>query len=90
MEWMVWTPSVAVFFSILILSLIGMVIWEIKSPTIERKGFLPISTTRGDRFFIGILGSAFINLLWIGLTDLTAWIGLGISLLYMGIIARWG
>ena len=90
MEWMVWTLPVAIFISLLILSLIGMVVWEIKSPTIERKGILPIATTRGDRFFIGLLGGAFVNLLWIGLTDLSAWFGLGLSLIYMAVIARWG
>lgn len=90
MEWMVWTPSVALFFILLILALIGLAVWEIKSPTIERKGFLPIATTRGDRFFIGILGGAFINLFWIGLTDLTAWIGLALSLVFMAVVGRWG
>lgn len=90
MEWMVWTPSVAIFFLVIILALVGMAIWEIKSPAIPRKGFLPLRTTRGDRFFIGILGAAFINLAWLGFTDLTQWIGLGLSLVYMLIIARWG
>jgi predicted small integral membrane protein len=32
-----------------------MTVWEIKSPTTMRKGFLPIATTRGDRLFIGLL-----------------------------------
>jgi predicted small integral membrane protein len=90
MEWMVWTPSVAIFFSVIILALVGMTIWEIKSPDVPRKGFLPMRTTRGDRFFMGILGAAFINLAWLGFTDLTQWIGLGLSLVYMFIIARWG
>ena len=90
MEWMVWTPSVAIFFSVIILALVGMTIWEIKSPDVPRKGFLPMRTTRGDRFFMGMLGAAFINLAWLGFTDLTQWIGLGLSLVYMFIIARWG
>jgi predicted small integral membrane protein len=90
MEWMVWTPSVAIFFSVIILALVGMTVWGIKSPSVPRKGFLPMRTARGDRFFIGILGSAFINLAWLGFTDLTQWIGLGLSLVYMFIIARWG
>ena len=90
MEWMVWTPPVAIFVSLIVGSLIGLTVWEIKSPTIERKGFLPIATTRGDRFFIGLLGAAFVNLFWIGLTDLSAWFGLGLSLIYMAVIARWG
>jgi predicted small integral membrane protein len=47
-----WTPPVASF-SPVVLMLIGMTVWEIRSPTIERKGFLPMRTTRGDRLFIG-------------------------------------
>jgi predicted small integral membrane protein len=47
--------------------LIGMTVWEIKSPTTERKGFLPIATTRGDRLFIGLLSAAYVNLAWLGL-----------------------
>jgi hypothetical protein len=47
---------VAVFFICIVLMLAGMTVWEIKSPTVLRKGFLPIATTRGDRLFIGLLG----------------------------------
>jgi glycerol transport system permease protein len=54
-EWMAWTLPVAVFFCSIVLMLIGMTVWELKSPTVERKGWLPITTTRGDRLFIGLL-----------------------------------
>ncbi len=47
-DWMAWTTPVAVFFTCIVLMLIGMTVWEIKSPTTLRKGFLPIATTRGD------------------------------------------
>ena len=46
---------VAVFFGCIVLMLVGMTVWELKSPTVMRKGFLPIATTRGDRLFIGLL-----------------------------------
>jgi predicted small integral membrane protein len=52
-SWMAWTLEVAVFFICVVLMLIGMTIWQLRSPSIERKWFLPISTTRGDRLFIG-------------------------------------
>ena len=58
---------VAVFFSCIALMLVGMTIWELKSPTVERKGFLPIRTTRGDRLFIGLLAAAWVNLAFLGL-----------------------
>jgi predicted small integral membrane protein len=65
--WMAWTTPVAVFFTCIVLMLIGMAVWELKSPTTLRKGFLPIATTRGDRLFIGLLAAAYINLAFIGL-----------------------
>ncbi|MCP4021973.1 MAG: DUF2160 domain-containing protein [Desulfobacteraceae bacterium] len=90
LEWMAWTIPTAIFFSVIVLMLISMTIWQILSPTIERRGFLPLSTTRGDRLFIGLLGSAYIHLAWIGLTDLTLWLGLGIAIVWMVIVMRWG
>ncbi|QTD45894.1 DUF2160 domain-containing protein [Ottowia testudinis] len=66
-DWMVWTLPVAVFFTCIVLMLIGMTVWEIKSPTVLRKGWLPIATTRGDRLFIGLLAAAYVNVIWVGL-----------------------
>ncbi|MBL8260330.1 MAG: DUF2160 domain-containing protein [Candidatus Competibacteraceae bacterium] len=75
--WMVWTTPVAVFFGCIALMLVGMTVWEIKSPTSLRKGFLPIATTRGDRLFIGLLTAAYINLGFIGLAGkFTEWLSL--------------
>ena len=42
-----------------------MTVWELAQPTIERRGFLPMPTTRGDRLFIGLLGAAWIHLGWL-------------------------
>jgi predicted small integral membrane protein len=76
-EWMVWTTPVAVFFSSIALMLFGMTMWEIKSPTTLRRGFLPIATTRGDRLFIGLLSAAYVNLAFVGITGkLVIWMGL--------------
>lgn len=75
--WMVWTTPVAVFFTCIALMLIGMTVWELKSPTVERKGFLPLATTRGDRLFIGLLGAAYINLAFVGMAGwLMEWLSL--------------
>lgn len=76
-EWMTWTTPVAVFFSCIALMLVGMTVWEIKSPTDLRKGFLPIKTTRGDRLFMGLLSAAYINLIYVGLSGkLALWFAL--------------
>ena len=90
LDWMVWTTPVAVFFCSIAIALVGMTVWEIKSPTVLRKGFLPIATTRGDRLFIGLLCAAYLNLAFVGLAgkfaewlrlaeEPSVWIGFAIS-----------
>jgi predicted small integral membrane protein len=99
--WMAWTLPVAVFFTCIVLMLVGMTVWEIKSPTVLRKGFLPIETTRGDRLFIGLLSAAYVNLAFVALSEkMIAWFGLEsepsiwisfvISMLLLGFILRKG
>ncbi|MDR5860359.1 hypothetical protein FZZ93_14845 [Halomonas eurihalina] len=90
MEWMVWTLPTALFFIVIAVMLTGMTVWEVVSPTVERRGFLPIATTRGDRFFISLLSAAYIHLIIIGFTPLSIWAALGISVLWMLILMRWG
>ncbi len=76
-EWMAWTTPVAVFFCGIVLMLTGMTVWEIKSPTTLRKGFLPMETTRGDRLFIGLLSAAYVNLAFVGVSGWVAeWLSL--------------
>ena len=76
-EWMAWTLPVAVFFVCIVLMLIGMTVWEIQSPTVMRKGFLPLETTRGDRLFIGLLSAAYVNLIFVGISGkLAQWLSL--------------
>ena len=76
-EWMAWTVPVAVFFICIVLMLAGMTAWEIKSPTVLRKGFLPIATTRGDRLFIGLLSAAYLNLAFVAVSEkMMGWFGL--------------
>ena len=89
-SWMAWTLEVAVFFICVVLMLIGMTIWQLRSPSIERKGFLPISTTRGDRLFIGLLSAAYVNLAWAGLTDLTQWVAAVVGFVVLLVMMRLG
>jgi predicted small integral membrane protein len=89
-SWMAWTTPVAIFFVSVGALLIGMTVWELRSPTIARKGFLPLVTTRGDRLFIGLLVSAYINLAWVGLTDLTQWGAMAIAVAATTVIMKWG
>jgi len=90
LEWMYWTKPTAIFFIAIFLMLGGMLIWELVSPTIERRGFLKVPTTRGTRFFLGLLGSAYIHLAWLGLTELSLWFALPLAACWMIIVMRWG
>ncbi|WP_355660220.1 DUF2160 domain-containing protein [Halomonas salifodinae] len=90
MSWMVWTLPTAVFFSTIAAMLAGMTAWEVISPSVERKGFLPIATTRGDRLFIGLLSAAYIHLAVIGFTPLSIWLALAVSVAWLLILMRWG
>jgi predicted small integral membrane protein len=83
LSWMAWTWPTALFFIIIVCLLLGMAFWEYKSPGGDpRVGVLRIETTRGDRLFISLLGSAFIHIAWLGLSNLNLWWALALSLVY--------
>ncbi|HZT21146.1 MAG TPA: DUF2160 domain-containing protein [Dongiaceae bacterium] len=90
LTWMVWTVPTAIFFVVIAVILAGMTVWERIAPSPQRRGFLPIPTTRGDRLFIGLLVSAYLNLIWIGLTEASLWIVLALCLVWMAVVMRWG
>lgn len=100
-EWMAWTLPVAVFFIGIVLMLGAMTLWELKSPTVERKGWLPMTTTRGDRLFIGLLLAAYVNLAFVAVSErMTGWFGLAeepsvwisfvVSMLLLALVMRKG
>lgn len=90
LDWMNWTQPVAIFFAVMAGILALMSVWELASPTTERRGFLPITTTRGDRLFIGLLTAAYIHLVFLGFSELSLWIALAISVVWLLILMRWG
>ena len=90
LEWMRWTVPTAIFSGTIILTVIAMAVWQTVAPSLERRGFLPIPTTPGDRLFIGILTSAYIFLAWIGLTQLALWILLIVVVCWIIVVMIWG
>ena len=90
LAWMVWTVPTAVFFVVIALILAAMTVWQAVAPSPERRGFLPIPTTPGDRLFVGLLVSAYLNLIWIGMTEASLWIVLGLCVAWMVVVMRWG
>ena len=88
--WMAWTTPTAIFFCAIAVSLLILTVWEWRSPTYARRGFLPMDTTRGDRFFVSLLCAALIHICWVGLSDLPVWwVSVGCILSTL-IIMRWG
>ena len=88
--WMAWTAPTAWFFVGIALLLVGMTVWELASPTVPRRGLLPLTTTRGDRLFIGLLGAAYIHLAWIGLAAGDLWYGFAIAVVWLIAVMRFG
>ena len=90
LEWMAWTWQTALFFGFILACLVVMVIWELKAPGgAPRRGVLAIDTTRGDRLFISLLGSAFIHLAWLGLIGTVLWGAVAVSIIYAIMVFRW-
>lgn len=89
MAWMAWTTPTAIFFCVIATLLIIFTILAIKFPETPRIGILRIETTRGDRLFITLLGSAFINLAWLGLVGANQPYALIVCLIYAAAVFRW-
>lgn len=80
--WMAWSFPVALFFWAIASLLITFTILAIRFPEVPRRGILGIDTTRGDRLFVTLLGSAFICLIWLFFAGPPLWWALGLCLLY--------
>ena len=83
--WMAWTRASLGFFVFIFGFIAVMAVLELRNPGgNERDGVLGLTTTRGDRLFIGLLGSAYIFLAWVGLIGTPIWAPLGIAVLWIG------
>ena len=67
--WMAWTAPTAWVFAVIAGSLLLMTAAEVLRPTRERQGWLPMPTTRGDRFFLGLVGVALIHVPFVAHLD---------------------
>ena len=90
LTWMAWTWPTAAFFGFIALCLISMTIWEFAAPGGNpRRGILGLDTTRGDRLFISLLGSAYIFLAWLAVMGTPLWDAFAIAVIYMVCVFRW-
>lgn len=87
---MVWTlPGAIIFISALSL-IIGMTIWGHYRPPKIRKGFLRITTDRGDRVYIAYISLAFFMICWIALVEGFLYGGIAAGVALAAVILKWG
>jgi predicted small integral membrane protein len=86
---MSWTWPTAIILIVIASLLITYTELAIKFPETPRVGLLRIETTRGDRLFITLLGSAFINLAWLGIVGAQQPYALIVCLIYAAAVFRW-
>jgi predicted small integral membrane protein len=88
--WMAWTWPTASFFIFIALCITVMYFWEKKDPGgSPRRGILGLDTTRGDRLFVSLLGSAFIHLAWLGLVGSILWVATIFCVVYFIIVFKY-
>jgi predicted small integral membrane protein len=90
MIWMAWTEQTALFFACIGIALVLMTVLELLRPTTLARGFLPMPTTRGDRFFISLLSAAFIHLFWLGVFADNLGVASALSAIWAALLMRWG
>jgi len=86
--WMAWTLATAAFFYTIAALLTIFTFLAIRFPETPRRGILGIETTRGDRLFLTLLGSAFINLAWVGLVGAMQFVAVVVCLVYAAAVFR--
>ncbi len=90
LSWMAWTWPTVAFFLFIGTCISIMCVWEHKHPGgAPRRGVFMLNTTRGDRLFITLLGSAFIFLAWLAIMSTPLWGALVISIGWGFFVFRW-
>lgn len=90
LTWMAWTWPTAGFFFFIAACIMTMGLLEYRYPGgSPKRGVLGLDTTRGDRLFITLLGSAFIFLAWLGLMGTPLWGAMVIAVIWGGFVFRW-
>jgi predicted small integral membrane protein len=89
MGWMAWTWQTAIFFGAIALILVIMTLLAIFRPETPRKGVLQFPTTRGDRLFVSLVGSAFIFIIWMRFIGADVlWYPTAIALVFAALMFR--
>ncbi|MBC7141751.1 MAG: DUF2160 domain-containing protein [Rhodobacteraceae bacterium] len=87
--WMAWTPATLLVFIGIFAAMAVLTVLEIRHPGgDERRGALGLTTTRGDRLFITLLGTSYIFMAWLGLIGMPLWWPLALSVAW-GVFCFW-
>jgi predicted small integral membrane protein len=86
--WMAWTWQTALFFAVVLVVLVIMTVLAIKFPEKPKTGLFRFATTRGDRLFMSLLGSAFIYILWFRFGTEAIWPPAVIAVIFTGLMFR--
>ena len=82
LDWMAWTWQTALFFCSVIGTLFVLTLLAIYRPETPRLGILGFPTTRGDRFFVTLLGSGFIFVFWMRFGGGSLWYPFALAALF--------
>lgn len=83
LSWMAWTWPTAAFFIFVAVAITSMGVWEYFAPGgAPRRGILGLDTTRGDRLFISLLGTAFFLIGWMAMFGTPLWGALGVAVVW--------
>ncbi len=90
-KWMYWSWQSGLFFFIVFSAIAFLGFLHRVSPNVDRKGFFPMETGRGDRLFIGIYSTFVIFLLSFALFSGSYLIATAIiSLIWFIVEFKWG
>jgi predicted small integral membrane protein len=90
LEWMAWTTGTAILVACVFAALVGLAVLSAVRPSTPRKGFLPMATARGDRIYVGLLGTGLILVLLIALSSAPVVLGLALGAVWMAVVVIWG
>jgi predicted small integral membrane protein len=90
LEWMAWTTGTAILVACVFAALVGLAVLSAARPSTPRKGFLPMATARGDRIYVGLLGTGLILVLLIALSSAPVVLGLALGAVWMAAVVIWG
>lgn len=88
LDWMAWTWATAGFFAALALALVVLTLLAAYRPENPRRGILGFPTTRGDRFFVSLLGTAYIFIIFMRTGGEILWYPFAAAILFAVVMFR--